>query len=130
MGKMREFFRYKNVEIPPFFAVGFLLIWGTVFVEAVSFLYVFIDGLATNTLDQIRWNMVGLALLVACLFITVGLYLVHASKRRAPRRARPIRRKKHYFFMMSVIVGVALFAIGLISGAILLAVEFWPVLPQ
>ena len=125
-----NFFEYENVEILPFFAVGFFLVWGTIFVETVSLLYVFIDGLATSTLDQIRWNMVGLTLLVACLFITVGLYLIHASKRRTPRKARSIRHKKHYFFMTSVIVGVALLAIGLISGAILLAIKFWPALPQ
>ncbi len=124
MKMIKNFFRYENVEIPPFFAVGFFLVWGTIFVEVVSFLYVFIDGLVTNTLDQICWNMVGLTLLVACLLVVVGLYLLHTSKRRSRRTQKRRMSQNHYFLMMSTVIGIVLLAIGLIFGAILLAIKF------
>ncbi len=126
MGKMREFFRYKNVEIPPFFAVGFLLVFGVFFVESISLLYVLIYALARDVLDQIHWDMIGWTLLVACPLIMTGMYLIHASK----RGRRAIEQEKQYFTVIMRVVSIAIIDISLIAGVIYLAIKFWPALPR
>ncbi len=124
MKKGMKFFRYENVEIPVFFATGLFLILGTIFVDIVSIGFILIKSFLTNIAGKVCWDVIGCCVLVECVLIMMGLFLINNSKRKTNSQSRS-QYKTKYFKMLCTIIGIALSIICLSMVVIILVIKLW-----